>query len=166
MADSTYWIKKLNLSPHPEGGFFRECYRSDETIPREALPHRYSDRRVFFTSIYYLLESHQISRLHRLKSDELWHFYTGSPLTIHVFKNDGNLYNSFILGPDPGNKHIYQQIIHRGNWFGASVNESDSFTLVGCVVAPGFEFDDFEKGNRDELLSKYPDYADIIERLT
>ncbi len=165
MKNADYWISKLSLIKHQEGGFYRRTYSSDELLEQNALPNRFTSPRLISTAIYYLLKWDQVSLLHRLKSDELWHFYTGNPLTIHVI-NQQKQFDKIILGPGIENRQVFQATIKAGCWFGATVNNSDGYSLVGCTVAPGFDFRDFEIGNREELVSQYPEHRSIIERLT
>jgi uncharacterized protein len=160
-----FWINHLGLTKHPEGGYFREVYRSDEIISKKGLPERYTSFRPFSTSIYFLLESHEFSAFHRLKSDEVWHFYCGSSITIYVINPRGDL-NRWVLGPDPGKGEVFQQTIQMGCWFAATVNENDSFTLTGCNVSPGFDFEDFELGKKDYLVRQFPKHSGLFERLT
>lgn len=160
-----YLIEKLKLEPHPEGGYFREVYRADELIKLEHLPDRYKVDHTFSTSIYYLLKGDQVSTFHRLKSDELWNFYTGSSLTLYVISDVGE-YSKIKLGSNLENGEVFQTVIPSGSLFGATVNDKSSFSLVGCVVAPGFEFSDFELGKREELLKQFPQHREIIEKLT
>lgn len=165
MKNAEYYIKTLGLEKHPEGGWFKEVYRSAEEIRGEHLPERFSGSRHHSTSIYFLLTSDTFSALHRIKSDELWHFYEGSPVTIYMIDSAGN-YSEIALGRNIENGEVLQFVIPHGVWFGAKVNISDSFSLVGCTVAPGFHFDDFELAERDELLKLFPKYKGIIERFT
>jgi len=165
MKTNEYWIKKLNLLKHPEGGYFREIYRSNEEIDAGNLPPRYGSKRAFSTSIYYLLNSCEFSAFHRLRSDEIWHFYSGSPLNLFIIYKDGKLLKQ-VLGNKPDKNEHLQIIIEKGSWFAASVLKTGSFTLMGCTVSPGFDFSDFELANRDELLKKYPQYHDIIVKYT
>ncbi|MDM8525501.1 cupin domain-containing protein [Desulfococcaceae bacterium HSG8] len=165
MKDSEYWINKLELAEHPEGGYFRETYRSDEFIDTDALPERFNGQRAFSTAIYFLLKGNQVSRLHRIRSDELWHFYAGSPLTIHIIDPQGQ-YERIRLGGNLDNGEVFQAVVKSGSWFGAAPDIADSYSLVGCTVAPGFDFHDFEMGDRDELLDKYPQHASVINLLT
>lgn len=160
-----YYIKKLGLEKHPEGGWFTEVYRSDEEIAGEHLPERYSGSRHHSTSIYFLLRSDTFSAFHRIKSDELWHFYEGSPVTIYMIDEKGN-YSKVTLGRNIENGEVLQCVIPHGVWFGANVNSADSFCLVGCTVAPGFHFDDFELGEREEMLRMFPEHKEIIQMLT
>ena len=160
-----YWIEKLNLVAHPEGGYFREIYRSNELIPLACLPERFNGPRCFGTSIYFLLKSDTFSALHRIKSDEIWHFYLGTPLKIYAINPNGRLSN-IILGQNVDAGESFQAVVPAGAWFGAKVTRPDSFALVGCTVAPGFDFDDFEMGERNNLLSQFPHHREIIEMLT
>ncbi len=165
MKSAEYWIEKLQLLPHPEGGYFREIYRCSETIPGQALPQRFNGPRAMSTSIYFLLKSGSISALHRIKADELWHFYQGSFVTLHLIHPTGDL-QILHLGADPDEGQSLQIVIPAGCWFGACVAAEDSYALVGCTVAPGFDFQDFELGKREELLQGYPQHQQIIDRLT
>jgi uncharacterized protein len=165
MKNADYWISKLQMSKHPEGGWFKEVYRADEAIKKEHLHQRYSGERHHSTSIYFMLTSDTFSAFHRIKSDELWHFYTGSAVTVYIIDEAGN-YSEIVLGSNAEKGEVFQCVIPRGAWFGAMVNEPDSFTLVGCTVAPGFHFDDFELAKRNEMMKKYPKHKEIIERLT
>ena len=165
MKTAEYYIKSLELQKHPEGGWFKEVYRSTEEIAKEHLPDRYTGTRHHSTSIYFLLTSDTFSAFHRIKSDELWHFYDGFPVTIYMIDDDGN-YSEITLGRDIESGEVLQCVIPHGVWFGAKVNSHDSFCLVGCTVAPGFHFDDFELGEREELLKKFPEHKEIIKKLT
>ena len=163
--DATYWIDRLHLEPHPEGGFFRETYRSPESIDSGALPSRFDGPRAIATAIYFLLRSHERSAFHRIKSDECWHFHTGSPLTIHVISPEGD-YAARSLGSRPDLGQAFQAVVPAGSWFGATVHDPDSFSLVGCTVSPGFDFADFELAGRSDLTARYPQHRSIIEKLT
>lgn len=165
MKNAEYYIKKLGLQKHPEGGWFKEIYRSDETIKNEHLPERYSGSRHHSTSIYFLLTSDTFSAFHRIKSDELWHFYDGTAVTVYTIDENGN-YSEIILGNDQEKGEVFQCVVPRGVWFGAKVNKPDSFCLVGCTVAPGFHFDDFELGKRGELIKIFPNHTELINQLT
>jgi predicted cupin superfamily sugar epimerase len=158
-------IRSLKLSPHPEGGFYRETYRAEEVLAADALPKRYAGGRRMSTAIYFLLCSGEISRFHRLRTDEVWHFYEGSPLRLHILLPDGR-YTAPVLGHKPGRGARFQYVVPRGAWFGAEVIGGGSFSLVGCTTAPGFEFADFELGRRDALLKRFPHRRRLIERLT
>ena len=160
--NADYWISKLELNKHPEGGYFKEIYRS----AIEIFPEGFNGRRNISTSIYYLLNEKDISSLHRLKSDEIWHFYTGSSvLQIYIIDKEGNL-TMPVLGPDPESGHHLQIIIQAGCWFGAEVVSKKGYTLIGCTVSPGFDFMDFDIADRSKLTGQYPEHIEVIERLT
>ena len=165
MKSSNYWIKRLGLTKHPEGGYYRETYRAGEEIERRALPNRYSSDRCFATAIYYLLEQKDFSRFHRLQSDETWHFYQGKALELFVIDLEGKL-NRYLLGADFDAGEKLQITINRNQWFAARIYEGSGYTLVGCTMAPGFYFDDFEMADRSMLSSQYPDYKNLIGQLT
>lgn len=160
-----YWIDKLSLIPHPEGGYYRETYRSELSIAREALPPQFTGPRLVSTAIYFLLAGDNFSAFHRLRSDELWHFYAGSPLTVHVVDPDG-AYSEIQLGNDPDAGAVLQAAVRAGRWFGSRVRDPKTFALAGCTVAPGFDFADFEMGKRAELVQLYPRHRKLIESLT
>jgi uncharacterized protein len=161
--NATYWIDKLGLQKHPEGGYYREIYRSDEVIPQSALPKRFGGDRAISTSIYFLLESNDFSAFHRIKSEEIWHFYKGSSLTIYMISEDGIL-TTAILGDDIENQQSLQVIVPRNTWFAANVNNMNDYTLVGCTVAPGFDFHDFELADCNQLLISYPQQQGLIKK--
>ena len=165
MITADYYIKKLGLQKHPEGGWFKEVYRSSEEISGEQLPERFSGKRHHSTSIYFLLSSDTFSAFHRIKSDELWHFYEGSPVTIYMISSEG-IYSEITLGRDIESGEVLQCVIPHGVWFGAKVSSADSFCLVGCTVAPGFHVDDFELGKREKLLQMFPQHTKIVNELT
>ena len=157
------YIKQLQLKKHPEGGYFREVYRSGELILPGHLPKRYKSSRNFSTSIYFLLEGKQISTFHLLQSDELWHFYDGSSVILYVINQKGEL-SIKKLGKKKDCE--LQLTIEKQNWFAAEVEDKKSFSLFGCTVSPGFEFEDFKMGRRDELIKNFPLHSDLIKRLT
>lgn len=163
--EAGYWIQKLNLQKHPEGGYYRETYRSHENITKDCLPDRYDGNRSYYTSIYFLLKGKDISAFHRIKSDEIWHFYYGSSVTLYRIDPEGMLFKTKI-GDDLENGELFQTHIKAGHWFGAKVNDPTSFSLLGCTVAPGFDFTDFELGIRKELIKLFPRHRQIIEQLT
>jgi uncharacterized protein len=165
MNDAQYWIDRLDLEPHVEGGYFKETYRSVENIDKHALPERFSDDRSFCTAIYFLLQNNDFSTFHRINQDELWHFYIGDPLIIHIIDWRGN-YSQIKLGMKLDNGEVFQALVPWGSWFGANLQSSDSFALVGCTVAPGFDFADFVIAERDVLVNLFPEHRQIIEQLT
>jgi len=142
------WIERLGLTPHPEGGYFRETYRSE-----------------FSTAIYFLLPGEQVSALHRLQADEGWHFYAGTSLTLAILHPTGTL-ESITLGTDAARGHRFQFVVPGNRWFGAAVDDPVGWTLVGCTTAPPFEFSDFELGDPVTLLSEFPQHRAVITRLT
>ena len=164
-TNARYWIEKLQLEPHPEGGYFRQTYRSEVVIAREALPAGFTGARTASTAIYFLLEGRNFSAFHRLRSDEVWHFYAGKPLMVHVIDPAGK-YSSIRLGRDLDAGEVPQAIVPAGCWFASHVADWKSFAVVGCTVAPGFDFEDFEMGKREELVARYPQHGELIERLT
>jgi len=154
MKTARDWIESLCLSKHPEGGYYRETYRSETAFAGPG----FTGPRVVSTAIYFLLPADEVSALHRIKSDELWHFYAGQPLTIYMIAAHGQAATIGLSGDQP------QAIVPAGCWFGATV--ASEYALVGCTVAPGFDFYDFEMGDRTALLMAYPQHRFIIERLT
>jgi uncharacterized protein len=165
MNKADIYIEKLKLIPHPEGGYFREVYRSEELLNPDALPQRYKGSRSFSTSIYFLLKGDQKSLLHKLKSDEIWHFYDGSSVKLYTIDSEGKLLHS-LLGRNIDGSESMQLVIKRGYWFCAEVSDENSFSLFGCTVAPGFDFSDFELGERKELIRLYPQYQELIKKFT
>ena len=160
-----HWIDSLQLSRHPEGGWFRQVYRADESISHEALPERFAGDRCFSTAIYFLLQGTDFSAFHRIEQDELWHFYDGSSVTIHVIEGNGD-YSTIGLGRDVQSDEEFIGVVRGGCLFGATVDDPDSYALVGCTVAPGFEYFDFVMPSRADLVRRYPDHEAIITRLT
>lgn len=159
------YIDKLELAAHPEGGYFSEIYRSNEIVLADHLPSRYKSSRSFSTSIYFMLEGKQISSFHRLKSDEQWHFYDGTALDIYIINENGNL-KKIKLGNYLKSGETFQTVIEKNSWFAAELIDKSSYALVGCTVSPGFDFNDFELGKRNDLVNKFPDHKEIIIRFT
>lgn len=159
-------IRFFNLTPHPEeGGYYRETYRSDETIPMEALPGRYACPKAFGTAIYFLLTHDTCSRLHRLPTDEIFHFYLGDPvLMVNLYPDMSS--RVITLGSDIRRGDHVQIVIPRGTWLGTCLHEGGRFALMGTTMAPGFDFTDYEAGERCDLIKHYPDKRELIERLT
>jgi predicted cupin superfamily sugar epimerase len=160
-----YWIDKLELIPHPEGGYYRKTYRAELAIAREALPSQFTGPRLISTAIYFLLERENFSAFHRLRSDELWHFYAGTSLVVHVIEPDGG-YSEISIGGNPDAGESLQAVVKAGCWFASRVRNPGSFALAGCTVSPGFDFEDFELAKRSELVALYPHHREIIEQLT
>jgi predicted cupin superfamily sugar epimerase len=152
-------IQSLNLKPHPEGGYYRETYRGPSCIPGS------KPQRFFSTAIYYLLVPDSVSKMHRLASDEMFHFYLGDPVTWVLLRPEGDA-QKIVLGQGLEQGQQVQVVIPAGTWFGAYLNEGGSFALMGTTVAPGFEFEDFVLGGREELLALFPKAAEEIRRLT
>jgi predicted cupin superfamily sugar epimerase len=165
MTGAQAWIDGLQLRRHPEGGWFRETYRSDEVLPRASLPPRFGGDRAFSTAIYFLLDGEDYSALHRIKQDEVWHFYDGAGVTVHVIDGAGS-YSAIRVGRDFRAGEVPQAVVKAGCLFGATVTDPRSYALAGCTVAPGFDFADFEMPAREELCRLYPRHRTIIERLT
>ena len=157
-------VEHFQMLPHPEGGFYKETYRSEELIPHNALPQRFVGDRSFSTAIYFLLEKGNFSGFHKIQSDECWHFYTGQTLLIYVLHNDGML-QTIPLGNDIVNGEVFQAVVPAGCWFASEPARESSFSFVGCTVAPGFNFTDFELAKATELAIAFPQYADLIKRL-
>ena len=158
-------LNKLNLQPHPEGGYFRETYRSSGVVNSDSLGENYIGERNFSTCIYYLLTSEMFSAFHRIRHDEIWHFYDGSPIELHCISPDG-IYSKTVIGRDIENGEIPQLVVPGGSWFGARVILENDYSLVGCTVAPGFDFLDFELAVRSDLTLKFPRHAEIINMLS
>ena len=163
--DAAYWIEKLGLEAHPEGGHYRQTYRADLVLAKESLPAEFKGARSAATAIYFLLRGEEFSAFHRLRSDEVWHFYVGSTLVVHVIEPAGE-YSSIVLGRDLEAGQVLQAVVRAGCWFASHVADWKSWALVGCTVAPGFDFEDFELAKRAELVAKYPQHRELIERLT
>ncbi|MFZ6666328.1 cupin domain-containing protein [Peijinzhouia sedimentorum] len=165
MKTAEYWIEHLGLQPHPEGGYYKETYRSNEAIEADALPQRYEGGRSFGTAIYFLITSKAPSNFHRLLSDELWFFHAGDPLRVYGLKEGEESWQQD-LGMELEKKQSLQVIIPKDTWFAAEVLAPNSYTLISCTVSPGFDFRDFELAKRKEIISNFPQDDELIERLT
>lgn len=165
MTKAQKWISNLKLIAHPEGGYFSEVYRSEETISENCLHERYLVSHSVSTSIYFLLKENDFSAFHRIKSDEIWHFYDGLPIQIYLIFPDGN-FEIKKLGLNFEQNELPQVVIPKNIWFAARPISENGFSLVGCTVAPGFDFADFELAQRDDLLQKYPQHKSLIMQLT
>ena len=159
-------VSLLGLKPHPaKGGWFAETYRSSETIPEDALPGRYGGPRSASTAIYYLLTPGTVSRLRRLRADEVFHFYLGDPVEMLQLDPDGSGH-TLTLGHDiAGGMHV-QTVVPRGVWQGARLLAGGRFALLGATVAPGFDYADYESGDRALLQAPHPRFAELIAGLT
>jgi uncharacterized protein len=154
-------IKKLKLKKHPEGGYFSETYRTPISIGKNQLPEKFSGKRSLSTTIYFLLTGKNLSSFHKLKADEVWHFYSGVPLNIYTIQKNGRLKKITL-----GKNHLYQTVIEAEQWFAAEVTETRFYSLVGCTVSPGFDYRDFELGEEEKLVKLYPHLKGLISRLT
>ncbi len=165
MRDSKYWIEKLSLIPHREGGHFKEIYRCGESTLVKSVDTASGVLRNYSTAIYFLLRSGELNALHKIKSDEVWHFYDGSPLIVYEIDRAGKLKENILgLNVEKGESPVV--VIEAGNWFCAELAETNSFTLAGCTVSPGFDFDDFELANKSELSERFPQHKEFIEKFT
>ncbi|QIM49574.1 cupin domain-containing protein [Pusillimonas sp. DMV24BSW_D] len=154
-------VTGLNMQPHPEGGYYSETYRAADQVTR------LSDGAVrsSSTAIYYLLNNGAYSAWHRIASDEVWHFYAGDPLLLHVLAGDGDLQTHRLGHPLAHAQAVCQAVVPAGSWFAAQLEQPAGFALLGCTVAPGFEFSEFELAKADDLLMQYPQHAEIIQPL-
>lgn len=155
-------IRRFDLEPHPEGGFFRETYRSAERVSRQDGS---VETRSASTAIYYLLCDGAHSAWHRIKSDEVWHFYAGEPLNVHVLDATGALVTHKLGNPLTHPDAVFQAVVPAGLWFAAECADPATFALVGCTVAPGFEFSEFELADAGALQALHPRHAALIGRL-
>lgn len=157
LPEARQWIDRLNMQPHPEGGYYQETFRSQGTIA--ALDRNYS------TAIYYLLLEKAFSAFHRIKSDELWHFYAGNTLEVAVLYPNGSL-KIHRLGPHWKQGDRFQLAVPANHWFASRMADPTTYALVGCTVSPGFDFRDFEMAERQTLLTEYPQHQQVIHQLT
>ena len=157
-------ISTLSLQPHPEGGYYKETYRSKDLVSTLELPDRFQGSRCFATSIYFLLVKDNFSAFHRIKSDETWHFYEGSPIEIIMINRTGKLIIQ-VLGNDWSKGQVPQFTVPAMTWFGSRVIGGD-YGLAGCTVYPGFDFSDFEMAERKILQEKFPMHSKVIKELT
>lgn len=149
-------IEKLNLKAHPEGGYYSETYRSKILLANK--------NRQLMTSIYFLLTSDNVSKFHRIKSDEIWFFHEGSSLIVHTLSEKGHVENR--VGLKFENNEVPQFLVEKETIFGSSVSIGNSYSLVSCVVSPGFDFADFELFTFDDLIVDFPEHKKIIKQLT
>lgn len=149
------WIRCLNLTPHPEGGYYRESYRSSGLISESSLPTGMKGERCYGTAIYFLLRSGQVSRWHRIRSDELWFYHSGAPLEVIVLLNDG-CEKKLLLGLDIAAGQHPQVMVPAGCWFGSRIAAGrEDYSLVSCTVSPGFDFQDFQLATSQDT-EKFP----------
>jgi predicted cupin superfamily sugar epimerase len=157
MKIAEQWIRELQLIPHEEGGYFKQTDVSGQTIVTS------NGTRPLYTSILFLLNTDSPSHFHRLQSDETWFYHEGAALTVHCIFPDGH-YEAILLGKHPQLGEKLSYTVPKGTIFGSSVEKS--FALVSCVVAPGFDYQDFELFTQNELLKDYPQHETIIKQLT
>ncbi len=157
-------IEEYKLMPHPEGGYYRESYRSETILSQSALPKGFKGDRVSSTAIYFLLEQGNFSAFHRIKSDECWHFYCGDPLNVYVIDKEGDLI-TFTLGANIKLGQYFNFTVPANCWFASRPLKESSFSFVGCTVAPGFDFEEFELAKADELRKEFPQHESIIREL-
>ncbi len=166
MLDAQSIIQKLGLTPLAgEGGYYRETYRTDEALPAARLPARYKSERSLGTAIYYMLTPETCSRMHRLLTDEVYHFYLGNPVTMLLLYESGKS-ETITLGQDIESGQRVQVMVPRGTWQGSYVIDGGKYALMGTTMAPGYDPSDYEAGERGELIRQYPDRRDLIIRLT
>jgi hypothetical protein len=158
-------IQHFDLQEHPEGGYFKETYRSEGSIPNQSLDATFKGDRNYSTGIYFLLTSEKFSAFHKINQDEMWHFYKGTSLKLHIISKEGD-YSFVWIGNDLESGEVPQFTVKGGDWFAAEVVNPDSYAFVGCTVAPGFDFADFVLPERKELIQLFPDHAEIIQKLT
>lgn len=158
-------VKELNLLPHPEGGYYKETYRSEGKITQTCLTPNFKGDRNMATGIYFLIEKGNFSALHKIKSDETWHFYYGDALEVIEINELGNLTITKI-GSDILKGETFQYTVKANTWFGSRVSGAGNFSLVGCTVYPGFDFNDFELANRQDLMQLFSQHKNIITELT
>ncbi|MGB0806804.1 MAG: cupin domain-containing protein [Salibacteraceae bacterium] len=154
--------QKLDLLPHPEGGFYKETYRSEGQIEE---PYSGAEKRSFSTGIYFLLVSGNFSAFHRIKQDEMWHFYDGDSINLHILTQNGE-YQLVKIGRDFKNGEVPQYVVNAGDWFASEVSVKEGYSLAGCTVSPGFDFADFEMAGQANLLEDFPQHTEVILNLT
>lgn len=163
-VDPAELVRFYQLQPHPEGGWYRQSYRSPLSLAQAALPPEFTGDRPCSTAILFLLEAGNFSAFHRIRSDEAWHFYTGDPLEIFILSAEGQL-QTIVLGPDWKQGQQFQYVVPASHWFASRPAPGSRFALVGCTVAPGFDFADFEMATADRLAEEYPAHRALIQSL-
>jgi len=158
-------IESLELLPHPEGGYYKETYRSEGLIETESLSKDYSGPRYYSTGIYFLLTANVFSAFHKINQDEMWHFYDGHPIELHMITADGQ-HECVIIGKDLAKGEHLQYVVPGGVWFASRVAKNEEYSLLGCTVSPGFDFRDFVLPSFKELSAKFPQHEAIIKELT
>ena len=157
-------IAHYSLLPHPEGGWYKETYRSTFNIIQSALPSDFTEGRVLSTAIYFLLEQGNFSAFHKIKSDECWHFYAGQTLLVYVINAEGKL-DIIKLGNDIENGEVFQYVVPANCWFASIPANHAAFCFVGCTVSPGFDFNDFELAKANDLINEFPNLSEEIKKL-
>ncbi len=165
MNKAKYWIDKLQLKSHPEGGFYKETYRSEFYISSSDLKDSHYGKRRSSSLIYYLLEGEERSHFHRLNSDEIWIYQQGGALNIHMISPKGELITE-VLGCDIENGEKMQVIVPANYWFAAELENINDYSLLSCLVSPGFVFDDFELAKKEQLAKNFPKHKQLINRLS
>jgi len=163
--NANYWIKHLELIPHPEGGYYKETYQSNIIIGEEYLLDSHVGSRKSSSLIYYLLKGNEYSHFHRLKSDELWIYQQGDSLKIHIINDEGEL-TTKILGLNVEIGEVLQVLVPANCWFAAELINENTYILLSCMVTPGFVFKDFELANKGDMMNKYEEHSELINRLT
>ena len=161
--DASYWIEHLKMEKHPEGGYFASAFSSDESWSKECLPSRYKGSRVLYSSIYYLLECSEVCCLHKLATDELWSYYAGGSLRLHLFEAN-NKYSFKDMGSNIDEGQTLHFKVNRGVDFGGEVINGD-YVLAGCVLSPGFSFDDHSWSDASTLIKAFSEHKSLISRL-
>lgn len=154
-------INLYGMHRHPEGGYYVETYRSPETMSQDSLPERFRGTRSFCTAIYFLLVGDEFSSFHRIQADEIWHYYHGDPVEVIMIDENGE-FSKVLVGPDWDSGQHFQYTVKAGTWFASRCAKNTGFSFVGCTVAPGFDFADFELAKRDELVARHPQHRDLI----
>jgi uncharacterized protein len=165
MQSVSYWVDKLQLKPHPEGGFYRETYQAPLQIAKSALPAAFRGDRSASTAIYFLIDGENFSAFRRIAADEMWHFYAGTALALELIDPVGK-HTQLLLGNNPDAGEEFQAVIPAGCWSASHVRDASSYSLVGCTVAPGFDFADFELAKRAELSAQFPQHKTLIHLWT
>lgn len=159
MKSFDYWVKAYEMNQHPEGGYYKEIYRSENSVTTS-----YGANRSLMTSIYFLITKGNFSSFHRIKSDELWNYHYGDALSVHIISPEGN-YSMLKIGSNVENGEQLQGVVPAGSWFASEVIEGGDYSLVGCVVAPGFDFEDFELAEKIKLSAHFPQHKILIDKL-
>ena len=158
-------IQKLGLLPHPEGGYYKEMYRSEGVISNADLGSEYEGDRNYSTAIYFMLTSDTFSAFHKINQDEFWFFHSGDPVEFHTIKQNGE-HSVIKIGNDIANGESPQHCVYGGDWFAAKVDGENGFALVSCTVSPGSGFRDFVLPSGEELIKEFPQHEKLIKEFT